>query len=147
MPAEVLGPWLASSHDEYLRERIAAGDSPEYAQQRADEADAEYFPDGRPAEGQQVYQVVDGDDVVGVLWIGPVSLQRPHEWWVFDIAIHEPHRGKGLGRATMLLAESEARRLGAVKLGLNVFGHNRVAQNLYTSLGYEPTAINMAKTL
>jgi GNAT superfamily N-acetyltransferase len=146
MPAEALAAWLDYSNDEYVRERIEAGDSPDYARERAAQSNAEYFPDGRPAEGQHVYQVID-DEVVGVLWIGPFSLARPTEWWVFDIEIDEARRGEGYGRATMLLAEDEARRLGATKLGLNVFGHNTVAHSLYTSLGYQATAINMAKAL
>jgi ribosomal protein S18 acetylase RimI-like enzyme len=147
MPAEALSAWIARSNSEYVRERMAAGDSAEYAEERAAESNAQYFPDGRPAEGQLVVEVVEEGEVVGVLWIGPMSPRHPHEWWVFDIEIAEAHRGRGLGRATMLLAEDAAREHGAVKLGLNVFGHNTVAQGLYRSLGYETTAINMAKPL
>jgi ribosomal protein S18 acetylase RimI-like enzyme len=147
MPAEALAAWLADSNAEYVRERMAAGDSAEYAKERAAESNAQYFPEGRPAPDQLVYQVVADGEAVGVLWIGPMSPRHPHDWWVFDIEIDAAHRGRGLGRETMLLAEAEARAHGAVKLGLNVFGHNTVAQRLYTSLGYQTTAINMAKPL
>ena len=47
----------------------------------------------------------------------------------------------------MLLAEHQARAHGATQLGLNVFGHNTVARQLYDSMGYELTAINMRKQL
>ncbi|SDY56940.1 Acetyltransferase (GNAT) family protein [Herbiconiux ginsengi] len=158
MPVEALAAWLEYTSAEYVRERMAEGDSAEYARERAEESNAQYFPDGLPAAGQLVFQVVtesaeadadaDADaEVVGVLWIGPMSPRQPGEWWVFDIEIDRAHRGQGLGRETMLLAEREARAHGAVRLGLNVFGHNTVAQRLYASLGYETTAMNMAKPL
>ncbi len=147
MPDEALAAWRANADAEYVRERIEAGDSPDYARKRADESSTEYFPDGRPAAGQLVFEVMDGDAVVGALWLGPVSPERPAEWWVFDVEIAAAHRGQGYGRAAMTLGEGEARQRGATKLGLNVFAHNAVAHGLYSSLGYEPTAINMSKPL
>ncbi len=147
MPEDALASWLAASNAEYVRERIAAGDSPEYAEERAAESNAQYFPGGVPAAGQLVFDVLADDEPVGVLWLGPMSPRHPHDWWVFDVEIAAEHRGRGLGRAAMLLAEEAARDHGARRLGLNVFGHNTVAQHLYVSLGYETTAINMAKPL
>ena len=61
--------------------------------------------------------------------------------------IDEEFRGRGYGREAMLLAEQLARREGALTLGLNVFGHNQVARTLYSSLGYEETAVQMRKAL
>jgi len=153
MGAGALAAFLERSSAEYVRERIEAGDSPEYAAERAAQSNAEYFPGGRPAEGQLVFEVVDGSEradggeVVGTIWLGPFSLEHPTAWWVFDVEIVAERRGHGYGRLAMQLAEVEAREHGAEKLGLNVFGHNAVAQNLYRSLGYETTAINMAKPL
>ncbi|WP_290804035.1 GNAT family N-acetyltransferase [Herbiconiux sp.] len=152
MGAGALGAFLERSSAEYVRERIEAGDSPEYAAERAAQSNAEYFPDGKPAEGQLIFDVVDdsqgeGGEVVGTIWIGPFSLEHPTAWWVFDVEIVADKRGQGYGRLAMQLAEVAAREHGAEKLGLNVFGHNSVAQNLYRSLGYETTAINMAKSL
>lgn len=152
MEADALGAFLEHSSAEYVRERIEAGDSPEYAAERAAQSNAEYFPDGQPAEGQLIFEVVDDDngsgcEVVGTIWLGPFSLEHPTAWWVFDVEILAEKRGRGYGRLAMQLAEVEARERGAEKLGLNVFGHNTVAQNLYRSLGYETTAMNMAKPL
>ena len=47
----------------------------------------------------------------------------------------------------MELAEVEARAGGATELGLNVFGHNQVARQLYESMGYVATSIRMNKNL
>ena len=61
--------------------------------------------------------------------------------------IGEEHRGRGYGRAAMLLAEEEARRRGLNRIELNVFGGNTIARNLYRSLGYVETSAQMAKDL
>ena len=63
------------------------------------------------------------------------------------MVIDEEFRGRGLGRKAMVLAEELARAHGAVTIGLNVVAHNRVARDLYTSLGYEDTSVQMRKTL
>jgi ribosomal protein S18 acetylase RimI-like enzyme len=67
--------------------------------------------------------------------------------YVFDIAIEEAERGKGLGRATMLAAEEYVRRQGQAEIGLNVFGFNEPARALYESLGYHVVAVQMRKQL
>jgi putative acetyltransferase len=46
------------------------------------------------------------------------------------------HRGRGVGRALMLSAESWARAVGVSKLELHVFPHNEAALRLYERLGY-----------
>ncbi|MDN3905792.1 GNAT family N-acetyltransferase [Arthrobacter sp. YD2] len=78
-----------------------------------------------------------------------MSASRPRSssdaWWVSDIEIHEDHRGKGYGRAAMQLAEVAAAEQGAATLGLNVFGYNTVARDLYESLGYETVSMQMRK--
>ncbi|MFW8746016.1 GNAT family N-acetyltransferase, partial [Mesorhizobium japonicum] len=82
----------------------------------------------------------------GVLWVGP-NPDGVGPAWVFDIEVEEARRGEGWGRALMLEAERIARADGHAELGLNVFGSNAVARGLYESLGYQPTAIQMRKTL
>ncbi len=68
-------------------------------------------------------------------------------FWVWEVVVDEQHRGRGLGRAAMLLAEEQARAAGAVELGLNVFGYNTVARALYESLAYETLSMQMRKQL
>jgi ribosomal protein S18 acetylase RimI-like enzyme len=143
-----LPEFIATTLAGYIDGRIGAGEAPEKARRIAQEQTAVLFPDGRPAPGQLVYRVIDDDGVaVGLLWIGPHGPDDPHHFWVWDVAIDENQRGRGLGRAAMLLAEEAARHHGATELGLNVFGPNTVARRLYESLDYETTAINMRKAL
>lgn len=149
MPVSTLGPWLDRTMHQYVESRIRAGDVPEAAAENARRSREASFPDGTPAEGHLVFDVLDDADParpVGYLWIGPRQLGSD-EWWVWDVEIDAAHRGRGLGRVTMLRAEEEAARHGARTLGLNVFGYNTVARGLYESLGYETTAVHMVKTV
>jgi ribosomal protein S18 acetylase RimI-like enzyme len=130
----------------YVAERIAAGDPPADARRIAEEQTHALFPAGHPAPGQLVYHVIDdAGAAVGTLWIGPRSPERADAFWVWGVEIDERHRGRGLGRAAMRLAEEEAMAHGATELGLNVFGPNAVARHLYVSMGYETTALQMRK--
>ena len=74
-------------------------------------------------------------------------LTTRNAFWVWEVVVDEQHRGRGLGRAAMLLAEEQARAAGAVELGLNVFGYNTVARALYESLAYETVSMQMRKQL
>ncbi len=138
--------WRAESAADYVDSRVTAGESREKAPAASDREMESMFPSGRPNDDHAVFDVVDDGEVVGVLWIG-LRDRAAGSWYVYDIAIDEAFRGRGLGRATMLLAETEARARGARSIGLNVFGFNTVARRLYESLGYEPTAIQMQKPL
>jgi len=139
--------YLAHARDHYVSERIRAGDAPVVAARNADQSFSRAFPDGRPAPPNLVFTVEHDGRPAGVLWIGPQGAQTPDRWWVWDIVIDEAFRGQGVGRQTMLLAETEARARGAIELGLNVFAHNEVAAGLYRSLGYEVMAMQMRKPL
>ncbi len=63
--------------------------------------------------------------------------------FVHDVVVGEPFRGRGYGREAMQPAEQEAKRNGLHALALNVCGHNRVARDLYLSLGYHETSMRM----
>ena len=67
--------------------------------------------------------------------------------WVYNIEVDPAFRGRGYGRAAMILAEEEARSRGMTSLGLNVHGQNTVARSMYDSLGYGVTALQMKKPL
>ena len=142
-----LAAWLVSSVADYTDDLEAAGLSRAAAENKATEATRREFPHGRPASGQHVYSIRVADEHVGVLWLSAGPADDPTNWWILDIVVFERFRGRGHGRLAMLLAESEAARLGAAKLTLNVFARNAVAQALYASLAYEPTKIVMEKTL
>lgn len=147
MTEDELGGWMKEQQLGYIEERIRAGEHPEEANRIAAEQYATLFPEGKPAAGHFLSRVMEDDKPVGYLWIGPRTTDQPDSFWVWDVAIDEPYRGGGRGRAAMLLAEEQARTAGATQIGLNVFGHNTVARHLYEALGYETTAVLMRKDL
>ncbi len=148
MPEGRLEEWLTLALEHYVESREQAGDSHQQARARAERSMATYFPDGHPLEGHFVYDVEADGRPVGALWIGPhPQVPDGKSWWVYDIAIDEEHRRKGYGRAAMLLAEDEVRKLGGTNLGLNVFGFNSEARRLYESLGFETVSLQLRKDL
>jgi len=86
----------------------------------------------------------DGENV-GELWLAEGATSLGRCLWIYDIRIDEAHRGGGYGKAAMLRVEAEARQQGYTRVGLNVFGRNEIARNLYRSLGYEENSIFMSK--
>jgi ribosomal protein S18 acetylase RimI-like enzyme len=149
MTKEEIATFITVDMEKYVEDRVTAGESREEARRVADSQTAILFPHGSPAPGQLLYQVI-GDEgaVVGFLWIGPPMGEEPGaKYWVWNIEIDEPYRGRGLGRAAMELAEDAARSHGATELGLSVFGHNPVARRLYESMGYVTKTVQMRKSL
>ncbi|PPF79887.1 GNAT family N-acetyltransferase [Subtercola sp. Z020] len=146
-PVDDLPSWIDEHTRAYQAERQANGEAPEVAERRARDSAAENFPNGSPRESHRLVQVRADGVPVGTLWIGPLVDERPHEWWVWSIDIDEAHRGQGYGREAMALAEVIARENGATRIGLNVFGDNARAQNLYRSLEYRVTSLQMSKEL
>jgi ribosomal protein S18 acetylase RimI-like enzyme len=108
----------------------------------------ELLPDGPATPTHRIWTVHVGDGPsVGSLWLRlPPSHERGSAY-VFDVDIAPSHRGRGLGRATMLAAESAARAAGASALSLNVFGHNTAALGLYDALGYTVTRSTLSRRL
>ncbi len=149
MTDEQIAPFISVNTEGYVEERVKSGDSPEAARRIAENEMAVLFPDGSPALGQLLYQVIDDEGAaVGLLWIGPTMGEEPGaKYWVGKVEIDEPYRGRGLGRIAMLLAEDAARAHGATELGLSVFGHNPVARHLYESMGYITKSVQMRKPL
>ncbi len=148
LDARLLPAWLERCRAEYANDLVAAGQTPEDAGRQADESMARSFPSGAPSPGHAVFDVVDAAGAtVGYLWIGPDTSDDAGAWWVWDILIDADHRGRGFGRAAMLLGEEYARAQGAHTLGLSVFGFSTGARGLYESLGYETTTVKMRKRL
>jgi ribosomal protein S18 acetylase RimI-like enzyme len=106
------------------------------------------LPQGLGTPGHWLYVVESpAGERVGVLWLAELEQGGHRNCFIYDIEIDESHRGHGYGRDAMLLAEGEARKHGLHRMALNVFGGNEVARNLYRSLGYVETSVQMAKEL
>jgi GNAT superfamily N-acetyltransferase len=140
--------WRERSCAEYEADLIALGETPQEARQHAIDSMERAFPANVSTVSNAVFDLVDDTgEAVGYLWVGRDASSDITSWWVWDVVVDPAHRGKGLGRTAMQLAEDYARSQGALTLGLSVFGFNRVARGLYESLGYETTSVKMRKRL
>jgi GNAT superfamily N-acetyltransferase len=92
------------------------------------------LPAGLGTENQSFLCLWAGGEVVATNWIG--HHRDPGVSWVYGVETHEGHRGKGYGRAAMIIGERATLAAGDTHLGLNVFGHNAVAISMYEAMGY-----------
>jgi len=148
MTGPELDEYLRTAIDSYANEHVAAGDwTPEDAHERSAAEFAQLLPAGVESEGMLLYMAENRDgDVVGWVWLCEKHPRGPFAW-VYDIEVVPTQRGKGYGRALLAAAEDELRKRGIAELGLNVFGHNVVAQGLYASSGYELMSAQYRKAL
>ena len=148
MTTDEFARWDETELENYAAEVAAArGVTRGEARRLAEEGRQRYLPDGLQTAG--VHLLIGEDDAgerIGVLWVGP-NPDGVGPAWVYDIEVVEGRRGEGWGRALMLEAERVAREDGHAELALNVFGSNQVARNLYESLGYATTSLQMRKPL
>ena len=128
MSPEDIGPWLEQSKADHIADRVDAGEDPETARSITDAVADRLFPGGVPAQGQFVFLVTEDGLPVGSVWIGAGD-GAPDVWFLWSIEIDVAARGHGLGRHAVRLAEDFARKGGATKLELNVFGNNSVARS------------------
>jgi ribosomal protein S18 acetylase RimI-like enzyme len=133
---------------EYAEDELRSGrDRPETVHANVAALLERLLPEGASSPGQLLFSGVDEDGtVVGYIWLALPTDDRGSAW-VYDVQVDEPFRRRGHGRALMLAAEEVLRSRGVGVLGLNVFGHNPGARQLYESLGYEIKSLSMAKDL
>jgi ribosomal protein S18 acetylase RimI-like enzyme len=138
--------WLPVQEAEYAKHIIESGSMPPMAAREKARRDTQRtFSAGLGTAGQLVFRVIAGEQPVGWLWLAVPGPDDPAMAWVYNVSVDGAYRGRGYGRAAMLLAEREAHARGMTSIGLNVHGRNTVAISLYDSLGYEVTAQQMKK--
>ena len=151
-----LVPMTQTEFDEYLKhlipdyaaENVRAGywDVSE-ALEKSRQQTGSLLPQGLQTKDNYIYNLVDGDQNVGMIWL-KAEINRPvKSGFIYDVMVYEQFRGKGYGKQIMLLIEEKARELDLKSMGLHVFGNNTVAKNLYESVGYEISSLNMVKKL
>lgn len=139
--------WYPRAVQGYAESHIKAGSMPaDKAHEMAAKQFAELLPDGRDTQAHHLLLGEAGGVPVGMLWLNILTDGKTSAF-VYDVEVDAAHRGKGLGRAIMVAAESYAAQHGADTIKLHVFGDNTVARGLYDSLGYVATNIGMSKAL
>lgn len=93
----------------------------------------------RYEEGWLPLAIYEGDRMVGFVMF---SDTRHLEWgyWIVRVMIDKTHQGRGLGRAAVQTVISQLQtREDCDEIYLSYEPDNTVAENLYTSLGFEKT--------
>src|SRR5262249_34948496 len=138
---------LAVNVPAYAAEKVKAGTwSREEASAKAQVAFDELLPDGVGTPDHFLFTVCDRNSgkPVARLWLGRGGNQERRGAFIYTIEVDQRFRGRGSGRATMAACLEEARKHGAVSVGLHVFGSNKVARSLYTSLGFAEVSVMMS---
>lgn len=103
------------------------------------------LPDGVDSDNNHLFSIInESNEVVGMIWLNEKENKSS---FIYDISINENHQGKGYGYRAMKEIEGIASSLGLEKIELHVFGHNKIARNLYDKLGYKETNIMMSKSI
>jgi ribosomal protein S18 acetylase RimI-like enzyme len=135
---------------DYAADKVQAGDwSRAEAESKAAKDVDGLLPEGPVTRNHFLYTVTD-DSIpaeVGIVWFALTDSGVGRSVWIYDLIIHEDFRRRGYASQTLNLVEQKAARLGATRVGLHVFGHNKGAQALYKEQGYNTTSITMAKPI
>ena len=139
MTADEFPGWLAAESQGYADDLARDGLTTEQARDASDAAHRRALPLGFDSPHTALRLLESAGSSVGSLWLDTEYGRSPDDRpmaWVFDVHVGETDRGRGHGRALMLLAERECLDVGVRRLGLNAFADNAPANALYTSLGY-----------
>lgn len=84
---------------------------------------------------------------VGILWYA-IEQRADHKVaFIYDISIHPQHRRQGHATRALTALEAKTKAAGIKSIGLNVFGFNAQAYDLYKKFGFKPASIRMYKTI
>ncbi|GAA0687386.1 GNAT family N-acetyltransferase [Kitasatospora atroaurantiaca] len=143
--------WLEAAKAGYLHDLCASGLTEAQARAKSDADHVHVLPQGHATPGVALRRIHDAQGTpLGSLWVALQQSVLPSGAplaWVMTVEVAPAQRGRGIGRALMLLAERECLVAGVQDLGLNVFSSNTIAIRLYESLGYGVTQRVLGKSL
>lgn len=150
MLPEDLSSFLGRVVPDYAESHVRSGQwSSEEAPQRAQAEFDHLLPQGVDSPDQFLRVVRDPGlgQPVGEVWCSLRKQDGPLTFFVYWIGIDPSFRRKGYATEAFREVEAEARRQGAVRVALHVFGDNVGARAFYEKLGYVVTNLIMAKTV
>ncbi|ATP40882.1 GNAT family N-acetyltransferase [Solibacillus sp. R5-41] len=148
MNQEEFKQYISYAIEDYAKDKIASGNwSKDEAIDLSRESFERLLPKDEKTENNHLLSIFHNDILIGMIWISQKATTNPSEGFIYDFVIIEQYQGQGYGKKAMKEAEIIAKELGMNKIGLNVFGHNKIARGLYEKMGYEITNITMAKTI
>lgn len=142
--------FLDWSIGEYAEEHTKTGRwTKEESREKSAAEHQHLLPNGLQSPDQFLATVVDETtgDRVGEVWYNRQTQGDSADLFVYWVGISPEHRRHGYATGVFQRLDEEARRLGARRVVLHVFGHNREARALYDRLGFEPINLVLAKTV
>ena len=149
MRPETFEAFLQAAIASYAEDNVAAGRWKSPGALERSRADFKrLLPAGLATPDHYLFEIklTDGT-TIGSVWFAIEERQGARSAFVYNIEIEEKSRRQGHATRAFRELESVATKLGATSIGLHVFGFNRPAQALYSSLGYNVTGLNMMKRL
>jgi ribosomal protein S18 acetylase RimI-like enzyme len=105
--------------------------------------------DGTPV-GSTIFDIRTDDEQhkVGVLWAGGADFGFGPLFFIHDLRIHAPFRGRGFAREALEeIHQIAVERGGVVGIALSVLASNTVARELYRSTGFKVLSEVMVRPL
>jgi ribosomal protein S18 acetylase RimI-like enzyme len=134
LSAEEAKSYLEEVKEDYTK--TLCENMPDLSHDRASEMAAETFtralPEGPSTPGHSflvIQEAAAEEETVGYIWI--CLDEATKKSFCYKIEVVPQKRRQGYGRKTLLVWEHAAAEAGAQLLGLNVFGKNTAARNLY----------------
>lgn len=150
MTEEDFQRWREPKIRQYALDKAQAGNwGVAEAQRMSEQSFHQLLPEGLATPHQHLLTIEDPDPAtkVGFLWFA-VNMQGPRPVaFLYDLIIFEEFRRRGYAAQALQQLEASVQALGLDTLTLHVFGHNQAARQLYETLGYVATNINMSKKL
>lgn len=150
MGDEAFAWYRENSAPNYARDKVATGEwEKDEANEKARQMFEDLLPQGLETPDNYLYEIIDEwDDVtVGVVWFSIEERGGDRTAYVCDIYVKPEHQRKGHASRAFRNLEEKVLALGLSGIGLNVFGNNVEAHQLYERLGYEALNIFMWKSL
>lgn len=148
MNQEDFQQYIINAINDYAKDKVASGNwSEDEAINLSRESFTRLLPQGEKSEFNYLFSIFHDQHIVGMIWIAQKSPTNNDEGFIYDFIIFEQYQGLGYGKKAMKEIEIIAKELGMKKIGLHVFGHNKIARGLYEKMGYEITNITMAKSI
>lgn len=95
--------------------------------------DPEINIDMKVKQGDDLFFVaVDESDIVGTVLVGFDG----HRGWIYSLAVKQSHRKKGIGSMLMKKAISELKKVGCLKVNLQVDKENSETVSFYEKNGF-----------
>ncbi|TQR19095.1 GNAT family N-acetyltransferase [Psychrobacillus vulpis] len=137
--------YITSAIEGYAKEKVLSGNwNEEESISKAKDEYTKLLPKGEKTKNNFLYTILKEDKAIGVIWLAQKSEE---EGFIYDINILKEYQGFGYSKEAMKQIESVGKKLGMIKIGLHVFGHNKVARGLYEKLGYQTTNVLMEKEI